>query len=89
MDKEKIEKAVRDILEAIGENPRREDLLYTPKRVAEMYKEIFSGVRQHPEEELEVVLDQEHHEMILLRSQDKAGIRREFLKDRYIKQCNR
>jgi GTP cyclohydrolase I len=67
MDKKKIEKAVRDILEAIGENPRRKDLLYTPKRVAEMYEEIFSGVRQHPEEELEVVLDQKHHEIILLK----------------------
>lgn len=67
MNKKKIEKAIRDILEAIGENPKRKDLLDTPSRVAEMYEEIFSGVRQDPEEELEVVLDQKHNEIILLK----------------------
>jgi len=67
MDKKKIEKAVKEILEAIGEDPRRRDLLDTPKRVAEMYEEIFSGVKQKPEEELEVILDQKHHEIILLK----------------------
>ena len=67
MDKKKIEKAVRDILEAIGENPKKKDLLDTPKRVAEMYEEIFAGVKQNPEEELEVILDQKHHEIILLK----------------------
>lgn len=67
MNKKKIENAIRDILEAIGENPKRKDLLETPKRVAEMYEEIFSGVCQDPESELEVVLDQKHHEIILLK----------------------
>lgn len=67
MDKKKIEKAIRDILEAIGENPHKKDLLDTPKRVAEMYEEIFSGVHQDPELELEVLLDQKHHEIILLK----------------------
>jgi len=67
MDRKKIEKAVRNILEAIGENPKRKDLLDTPKRVAEMYEEIFAGVDQKPEEELEVILDQKHHEIILLK----------------------
>jgi GTP cyclohydrolase I len=67
MDKKKIERAVRDILEAIGENPKKKDLLDTPRRVAEMYEEIFSGIRQNPEEELEVILDQKHHEIILLK----------------------
>jgi len=67
VDKKKIEKAVRDILEAIGENPQKKDLLDTPKRVAEMYEEIFAGVKQKPEEELEVILDQKHHEIILLK----------------------
>lgn len=67
MDKKKIEKAVRDILEAIGEDPKRKDLLETPRRVAEMYEEIFSGVKMDPEKELEVVLDQKHHEIILLK----------------------
>ncbi len=67
MDYKKIERAVRDILEAIGENPRRKDLLETPRRVAQMYEEIFSGIKQNPEKELEVILDQKHHEIILLR----------------------
>lgn len=67
MDKKKIERAVRDILEAIGEDPGRKDLLDTPKRVAEMYEEIFSGISQDPRGALEVVLDQKHHEIILLK----------------------
>ncbi|MBI4706859.1 MAG: GTP cyclohydrolase I FolE [Candidatus Omnitrophica bacterium] len=67
MDKNKIEKAVRDILEAIGEDPKKKDLLDTPKRVAEMYEEIFAGINQKPEDELEVILDQKHHEIILLK----------------------
>lgn len=45
MDKQKIEKAVRDILEAIGENPDREGLKETPKRVAKMYEEIYAGIQ--------------------------------------------
>jgi GTP cyclohydrolase I len=67
MDKKKITKAVRDILEAVGENPERKDLLDTPGRVAEMYEEIFSGIRQDPQKELEVVLDQKHEEIVLLK----------------------
>ncbi len=67
MDKKKIEKAVRDILEAIGDDPKRNDLLDTPKRVAEMYEEIFWGIHQDPKKELEVILDQKHHEIILLK----------------------
>ena len=67
MNKKKIEHAITDILEAIGEDPKRKDLLETPKRVAEMYEEIFSGIKQDPEKELEVILDQKHHEIILLR----------------------
>lgn len=68
MDKKKIEKAIIDILEAIGENPGRRDLLDTPKRVAEMYEEIFSGIKEKPEKELEVILDQKHEEIILLKN---------------------
>ncbi|MDD5500427.1 MAG: GTP cyclohydrolase I FolE [Candidatus Omnitrophota bacterium] len=67
MDKNKIEKAVFQILEAIGDDPGREDLLETPRRVADMYEEIFSGINQDPEKELEVVLEQKHHEIVLLR----------------------
>jgi GTP cyclohydrolase I len=67
VNKKKIEKAIKDILEAIGEDPKRKDLLETPKRVAEMYEEIFAGIRQNPEEELEVILDQKHNEIVLLK----------------------
>ena len=67
MNLAKIEKAIREILEAIGDNPKRKDLLDTPKRVAEMYGEIFSGIAKDPEQELEVILDQKHHEIVLLK----------------------
>jgi len=67
MNKKKVEKAITEIIEAIGENPRRRGLLDTPRRVAEMYAEIFAGINQDPEEELEVILDQKHHEIILLK----------------------
>jgi GTP cyclohydrolase I len=68
MDKKKIEGAIKDILEAVGEDPKRKDLQQTPQRVAEMYEEIFSGVKQDPKKELEVVLDQKHDEIILLKN---------------------
>ena len=67
MDRKKIENAVKDILVAIGEDPRKKDLTETPRRVAEMYEEIFSGVHVDPEKELEVILDQKHDEIILLK----------------------
>jgi GTP cyclohydrolase I len=67
MDRRKIERAVRDILEAIGENPKKKDLQKTPQRVAEMYEEIFAGIKDDPERELEVILDQKHDEIILLK----------------------
>ncbi len=67
MDKKKIEKAIRDILVAIGEDPTKRDLRDTPRRVAEMYEEIFGGVSRDPEKELDVILEQKHDEIILLR----------------------
>jgi len=67
MDKNKIKKAVRDILEAVGENPNRKDLQATPQRVADMYEEIFAGINKDAKSELEVVLEQKHHEIVLLK----------------------
>ncbi len=67
MDKNKIIKAVRMILEGIGEDPKRRDLLATPQRVAEMYEEIFSGIKQDPKKALEVILEQDHDEIVLLK----------------------
>ena len=68
MDKKKIEKAVRDILVAVGENPARHDIKDTPKRVAEMYGEILGGMKLNPEKELEVVFEKDHDEIILLKN---------------------
>jgi GTP cyclohydrolase I len=67
MDKEKIRKAATMILEAIGEDAKRKDLLETPERVAEMYEEILSGMQADPQKELEVVLDHKHEEIVLLK----------------------
>ncbi|MFA5361654.1 MAG: GTP cyclohydrolase I FolE [Candidatus Omnitrophota bacterium] len=68
MDKKKIERAVRDILNAIGEDPNRKDMVETPRRVADMYEEIFSGIGQDPAKEFEIMLEQKHDEIILLKS---------------------
>lgn len=68
MDKPSVEHAVRDILIAIGEDPDREGLVGTPRRIAEMYEEIFSGLQQDPSELLEVGFDDEdHHEMVVVK----------------------
>jgi GTP cyclohydrolase I len=67
MDKKRIEKAVREILVAVGEDPKRRDIKDTPKRVAEMYEEILGGVNLDPEKELEVVFEKDHDEIILLK----------------------
>lgn len=67
MDKAKIKKAVKMILEAIGEDPEREDLLGTPERVADMYAEIFGGIKEDPRKALEVLFEKEHDEIILLK----------------------
>jgi GTP cyclohydrolase I len=67
MDKDKLKKAVRMMLEAVGEDVSRKDLLETPARVAEMYEEIFAGLEVDPEKELEVILDQKHEEIVLLK----------------------
>jgi len=67
MDKKKIERAIRMILGAIGEDPGRRDLEGTPHRVADMYEEIFAGLGEDPKKELEVILDQKHEEIVLLK----------------------
>jgi len=67
VDKKKIAKAIRMVLEAIGENPKRADLLGTPKRVAEMYEEVLSGIKKDPRQELEILLSQDHDEIVLLK----------------------
>lgn len=67
MDIPRIERAVREILLAIGEDPEREGLKGTPNRVARMYAELFSGLHDNPERHLQVGFDEDHHEMVVLR----------------------
>jgi GTP cyclohydrolase I len=62
-----IEKAVKSILKAIGEDPSREGLRETPRRIAEMYADIFSGVGVDPCEVLTVGFDEGHHEMVIIK----------------------
>ncbi|UCB57762.1 MAG: GTP cyclohydrolase I FolE [Candidatus Omnitrophota bacterium] len=67
MDKKKIAKAIKMILEAVGDDPQRADLLGTPERVADMYAEVLSGIKQDPGKELEVLLSEGHDEIVLLK----------------------
>ncbi|WP_428908938.1 GTP cyclohydrolase I FolE [Niallia sp. Krafla_26] len=62
-----IEEAVRLILEAIGEDPNREGLIETPKRVAKMYEEVFSGMGQDPKEYFETIFSEDHEELVLVK----------------------
>jgi GTP cyclohydrolase I len=67
VDLDRIEAAVREILLAIGEDPDRDGLKSTPKRVARMYAETCSGLHENPEDHLKVVFDADHDEMVLVR----------------------
>ena len=67
VDRPRIERAVREILVAIGEDPDRDGLLDTPARVARMYEEICSGLREEPSEHLRKVFEADHDEMVMVR----------------------
>lgn len=67
MDLERIEKAVRDILAAVGEDPNREGLRETPQRVARMYQELFSGLSQDPAKHLVTAFRERYDELVVLR----------------------
>jgi len=67
IDRAKIEKAVASIIEAIGEDPKREGLVGTPRRIAEMYAEVFGGIYEDPGEELRVGFEEGHQEMVILK----------------------
>ncbi|MGH2683225.1 MAG: GTP cyclohydrolase I FolE [Actinomycetota bacterium] len=66
-DLQKVEEGVRLLLEGIGEDIGKEGLKDTPRRVAEMYQEIFSGVHEDPEAVIDVTFDVGHDEMIMVR----------------------
>jgi GTP cyclohydrolase I len=67
MDLDRIRRAVREILLAVGENPDREGLLETPDRVARMYAEVFQGLHQDPRIHLKKQFTQKYDEMVLIR----------------------
>jgi len=67
VDHERVERAVREILAAVGEDPDRDGLLRTPARVADMYAEIFSGLSDDPAKHLVVTFEADHDEMVLVR----------------------
>ncbi len=67
IDQARIEKAVREILEAIGENPDRDGLHDTPARVARMYADRYAGLHMSPVDVLTTVFDADHDEMVVVR----------------------
>ncbi len=68
IDYDRIKAAVREILHALGEDPEREGLAETPRRIAEMYGEVFGGLYSDPAEHLKVGFEVSHDEMVILRN---------------------
>jgi GTP cyclohydrolase IA len=64
-DEAKVKKAIEDLILAVGEDPAREGLVETPRRIAEMYKELFCGMGLDPVEELKVGFQEGHREMVI------------------------
>ena len=73
VDQDRIRRAVREILLAVGEDPDREGLLETPDRVARMYAEVFAGLRQDPRVHLRKLFTQEYDEMVLVKGIEFAS----------------
>lgn len=67
MDKERIENAVREILLAVGEDPNRAGLVETPRRVANMYEEMFAGLEENPKQHLKFFEENSNDEMVIVR----------------------
>lgn len=67
VDLERIKAAVREILAAVGEDPDREGLQETPRRVAKMYEEVFSGLTINPADLLVTAFEEEYDELVVLR----------------------
>lgn len=74
IDHARIERAVRELLMAIGEDPERDGLLGTPGRVASMYAELFSGLHDDPERHLTVTFAAGHDEMVMVRDVPFASL---------------
>ena len=58
---------MREIIEAIGEDPERDGLVRTPQRIAEMYEELFAGLHEDPARHLTVMFEADHDEMVMVR----------------------
>jgi GTP cyclohydrolase I len=67
VDHDRVQSLVRELLEAIGEDPTREGLVETPRRVADMYVELFEGLEADPGEHLRVTFEAGHDEMVMVR----------------------
>ena len=67
IQEQRIQEAVSNLLEAIGEDPRRQGLQQTPQRVARMYQELFSGIGLDPGEAIDTVFDAENQDPVVLR----------------------
>ena len=67
VDKPRIQRAVREILIAIGEDPNREGVLGTPERVADAYEYLFAGLREDPTRHLEVGFAEDYRDTVLVR----------------------
>jgi GTP cyclohydrolase I len=67
IDQERIARAVREIIAAIGEDPGREGLLETPERIGRLYAELFSGLALDPQDVLRRSFDEDHKEMVILK----------------------
>ncbi|WP_318502725.1 GTP cyclohydrolase I FolE [Bacillus sp. T3] len=67
VNRAQIEEGIRLILEAVGEDPNREGLLDTPKRVAKMYEEVFSGLTIDPKEYFDTIFSENHEELVLVK----------------------
>ncbi len=73
VDLEKVQQAVTMLLEAIGEDPEREGLADTPKRVANMYAETMSGYEEDPKEDLSMIMVEAEHTCMTMRGIKKVG----------------
>jgi GTP cyclohydrolase I len=67
IDRKRIEKAIREILDAVGEDLNREGIKRTPQRVANMYAELLGGMREDPKEHLKGVFQEDYDEIVILR----------------------
>jgi GTP cyclohydrolase IA len=74
VDHARVERAVRELLAAVGEDPDREGLVDTPRRVASMYEELFAGLHADPSHHLNVTFAAEHDEIVMVRDIPFASV---------------